>query len=297
MGSFRPQEAPFDFRYETTLVEALVPAFAAAAHRAFARGLLHGYRAKEEALHTVRGRIRVNEQIRRRFDGFLPIEVRYDDYTEAILPNQLVKAATSCLGKLNIHAKSSREALARVDATLINVTLVEFPCNDIPEVRFDRLNEHYREIVALSRLVLRHSTFETERGGTRAAGFLMDMNVVFQEFVTRALREALQLSDHTFRSDKNVPLVTLDEAGQVRLKPDLSWWDGPNCTFVGDVKYKRVLEGSMPNADLYQILAYTTAFDVPSGLLIYAQGEAIETKHHVRYVENGSKSRHLIFRG
>ena len=77
MGSFRPQEAPFDFRYETTLVEALVPAFAAAAHRAFARGLLHGYRAKEEALHTVRGRIRVNEQIRRRFDGFLPIEVRY----------------------------------------------------------------------------------------------------------------------------------------------------------------------------------------------------------------------------
>ena len=209
----------------------------------------------------------------------------------------LVKAATSCLGKLNIHAKSSREALARVDATLINVTLVEFPCNDIPEVRFDRLNEHYREIVALSRLVLRHSTFETERGGTRAAGFLMDMNVVFQEFVTRALREALQLSDHTFRSDKNVPLVTLDKAGQVRLKPDLSWWDGPNCTFVGDVKYKRVLEGSMPNADLYQILAYTTAFDVPSGLLIYAQGEAIETKHHVRYVENGSKSRHLIFRG
>ena len=73
-------------------------------------------------------------------------------------------------------------------------------------------------------------------GVTRAAGFLMDMNRVFQDFVTLALREALGLSDRTFRSDSGIRGVTLDEGGSVELKPDLSWWDGQDCTFVGDAK-------------------------------------------------------------
>ena len=30
----------------------------------------------------------------------------------------------------------------------------------------------------------------------------------------------------------------------------------------------------MPNADLYQLLAYTTALNLPGGLLVYAKGEA-----------------------
>ena len=148
---------------------------------------------------------------------------------------------------------------------------------------FDRLNEHYREVVALARLILRHATIETGRGAVRAPGFLMDMNRVFQEFVTRALREALGLSDRAFRSDSGVRGVTLDEARRVDLRPDLSWWDGPTCRFVGDAKYKRVQDGHVPNADLYQLLAYATALDLPGGLLVYAQGEAADAVHVVRH--------------
>lgn len=58
----------------------------------------------------------------------------------------------------------------------------------------------------------------------------------------------------------------------MRLRPDLTWRDGSRCTFVGDVKYKRT-DAAVPNADLYQLLAYATAADLPGGLLIYARGE------------------------
>ena len=64
------------------------------------------------------------------------------------------------------------------------------PAN-IPEIRFDRLNEHYRRVVELSRLILRHGAFESGRGQLRSSGFLVDMNVLFQEFITQALREEL----------------------------------------------------------------------------------------------------------
>jgi 5-methylcytosine-specific restriction enzyme subunit McrC len=39
--------------------------------------------------------------------------------------------------------------------------------------------------------------------------------------------------------------------------------------FAGDCKYKRT-EGSLPNADAYQMLAYLTALQLTDGLLVYA---------------------------
>ena len=279
MGAFDVREERFDFQDAPTLVEALALALAGAARRAFARGLLHGYRTEEEALHTVRGRIRFDDQLRRRFGFPVPVEVRYDEFTDDITANRLVKAAAARLGRMRLRSALSREGLRWVASRLENVSLVEFPA--VPEVTFDRLSERYREVVALSRLILRHTSFETDRGRIRAPGFLMDMNAVFQGFVTQALRDALRVSDHVFRSDEHVR--TLDEAGKVTLEPDLSWWDGSTCTFVGDAKYKRIRYEHAPNADLYQLLAYATALDLPGGLLVYAQGEAEQATHRVRH--------------
>ncbi len=284
MGAFRLRERErFSFPDADTLVEALVPVFAASARRAFARGLVHGYRTEEETLHTVRGRIRIDDQLRRRFGIPVPVEVTYDDFTDDVLINRLVKAAATKLSRMRIRARPSRTNLGWIDAMLENVALVEYPPGAVPDVSFNRLNEHYREVVALARLILRHATIETGRGAVRAPGFLMDMNDVFQYFVTLALREALGLSDRTFRSDSGIRSVTLDEERSVDLRPDLSWWDGPTCRFVGDAKYKRIRDDRVPNADLYQLLAYATALNLPGGLLVYAQGQADDVVHVVRH--------------
>ena len=206
MGAFKLREMDrLNFEDAPSLIEALVLALAAAARRAFASGLLHGYRTEEEAMHTVRGRVRITEQIRRRFGVPLPLEVRYDEFTDDITANRLVKAAAARLGQMRVRLPQSRSGLRWVSTRLENVSLVEFPKNAVPEVTFDRLNGHYREVVALARLILRHTSFETGRGGNRTPGFLMDMNVVFQGFVTQALREALGVSERTFRADNHIP--------------------------------------------------------------------------------------------
>ena len=272
MGAFKLREMDrFDYADARTLVEAMALALAAAARRAFAGGLIHGYRTVEEAAHTVRGRIRIDEQIRRRFGVPVPIEVRYDEFTDDVTANRLVKAAAARLGRLRLSLKRSREGLHWIAARLENVSLVEFPATAVPEV------------VALARLVLRHGSFEAARGGVRAQGFLIDMNQVFQDFVTQALREALRLPAHVFRSDTAIKPTFLDEAERIRLKPDLSWWESGTCIFVGDAKYKRIVDDRVPNADLYQLLAYATALDLPGGLLIYAEGETAPATHMVRY--------------
>ncbi len=281
-GEVKPQDDSFPFaQADPTLADLVALHLGRAAADAFARGLWHDYRVEEEALHTVRGRIMVAEQIRRRFDMPLPVEVRYDEYTEDVLANRLIKAAARLLRGMRLSTPQAREGLRHIDATLANVTPVRYPSHDVPEVKFTRLNDHYRDAVAIARLVLRHWFHEAARDekGVRVPGFLMDMNVVFQQFVTRALREALGESERTLRSDDK-PVGTLDKDGRVNLKPDFSLWKNGKCTFVGDVKYKDIeskVKGhvwDIPSADLYQALAYATALGVPGALLVYAKGRS-----------------------
>ena len=281
MGLYKQQDKRlFDFAQNETLPDTIALAFVSAARRAFSRGLLHGYQRREEALPTIRGRVRFDEQLRRRFGAPLPVEVRYDEFTDDMLANRLIKAAVSRLRTMRLRSRVARGGLGWVAGMLDGVSHVEFAPNDVPEVLFDRLNEHYRGVVGLARLILRHSAFEAGRGRVRASGFLMDMNKVFQEFVTVALRDALNLPERVFR-EKYIP--SLDVDGKLGLRPDLTWWTSGVCTFVGDVKYKNITEKRPPEADLYQLLAYTTALDLPGGLLIYAQGEADVTVYKVRH--------------
>ena len=269
-----------DFPDMDSLPDILAAALYSHARRAFSRGLLHGYITVEEGLHTVRGRIRFDEQIRRRFGTSLPVEVRYDEFTDDIPANRLIKAAAYRLSRMSLVSSKARAGLAWIAAMLYDVSLQEFAPTQVPKVNFDRINEHYRGVIAISRLILRHDTYEARRGqAIRAPGFLMDMNVVFQEFVTVALREKLGVTERVF-GETSIP--TLDEGGRVSLIPDLVWREGSVCRFVGDAKYKHTNEIGRPN-DLYQLLAYTTALDLPGGMLIYAKGEGEPTVHTIRH--------------
>ena len=146
-------------------------------------------------------------------------------------------------------------------------------------------NEHYREVVTPARLILRHAAIETERGKVRANGFLMDMNVVFQEFVTHALREK------TRSLGTQLPVRQSASAHPPRRGLPRTAQTGPllvgrpRLHLVGDAKYKRVKYERVPNADLYQLLAYATALDLPGGLLIYAEGETENITHRVATVD------------
>ena len=283
IGMVKFDREAFDFLEEYALPDVLALALAAQAHRAFSHGLLHGYLVEEQALLTVRGRVRFAEQVGRRLDFPIPVELRYDEFTGDILPNQLVKAAAHRLARARLRSHRARRNLGWVAGMLVEVSLREFPPARVPEVAFDRLNGHYRGVVALARLVLRHGAFESGRGGVRARGFLMDMNTVFQEFLTQALREELGASPRTLRSDRELEKLTLDHGRRVTLEPDLTWWDGPTCTFVGDAKYKNLTSHRVPNSDLYQMLSYATALDLPGGLLVYAQGGVDDASYDVRH--------------
>ena len=291
----RWRQYPFDLKPDTDVLEALIPAFVRHTRQAIRRGLLQGYRREEEALHTVRGRIRFDDQINRRFGVPLPIEVAFDEFTEDIEENRMLKTALHRLAHLPVRSPQSRRDVHALRPAFNTVGLGLYRRGAPPEIQYTRLNQHYRLAVELARLIIENSSLELLHGNVTAASFLLDMNKVFERFLFVALGEALGLSATDWKNG-NSPSLSLDVGGKIMLGPDLSWWSNDRCRFVGDAKYKR-LEAA---ADIYQMLAYSTAANLTSGLLVYPAGEAepglYRIKHSGKTIEvasvdlNGSPS-------
>ena len=269
----------FNLEPAAGLLESIIPAFTHHTHRAIRRGLLQGYRREEEALHTVRGRVRFNDQINRRLGVPLPIEVTYDEFTEDIEENRLLKTALHRLAHLPVRSERARKDLNALRPTFNTVEIGDYR-RGTPELRYTRLNSHYRPAVELARLIIENSSLELFHGQVTGASFMLDMNAVFEKFLFTALREALKLSGREWQSQAR---LTLDKDGKVALYPDLSWWGDGRCRFVGDAKYKRLAPAGFQHADLYQMLAYCTAADLPSGMLVYPRGESDTGQYRIKH--------------
>jgi 5-methylcytosine-specific restriction enzyme subunit McrC len=263
------------FETQPDLFEAVIHGFASQLERALLLGPLQGYRYEEQALQTIRGRIRFNDHIRTRFGLVPPIECGFDEFTEDIEINRLLKAALVRLGEIRMRSDETRRRLRILQSHFANVSSVLYDSRAIPLIRFDRRTEPYRGPVELARFILRSYSVDARSGEVASSAFLINMATVFEEFVALALGECLQqgVGGELVRHAKGRDLY-LDAGRKLRLEPDLSWWEHQKCLFVGDVKYKRTRPiGGVQHPDAYQLLAYTTAAQRRRGLLVYAKSD------------------------
>ena len=168
-------------------------------------------------------------------------------------------------------------------AVFSNVSTVEYRPTHLPEVPVTPLNAHYQPALALARLILQSGAVELAAGRVESASFLIDMNKVFEDFVVVALRDELRLTEYAFPQEARGRDLWLDEGREVRLEPDLSWWQNDRCVFVGDAKYKRTTFHGAQNHDIYQALAYALAAGLPRALLLIYAHDDRDRIDHVTY--------------
>jgi 5-methylcytosine-specific restriction enzyme subunit McrC len=259
----------------------LASLFAQVSERALRRGVLHGYHEVADDSFTVRGRIDLAQQLRSRPGLDTPLAVRYAEYDADILENRLLLAAGLVLHALRTRDADATRRLRRVIAGLAaETTFTRFHPAAVPTVTWTRLNIHYRSAVELARLILAQASPHLSAGTRPAIGLTLSLASVFERFVRTALAEALHASDAAFPDGTHCPPLSLDEAGRIRLEPDLSWWHAGQCRFVGDVKYKRDAGGGL-NPDLYQLHAYATATRIAHATLVYADGPPVPRRHSI----------------
>ena len=273
---------PEAFEYEKTgdLMPSFATFFARLAETALGRGVHRAYDEREEPVLTIRGRVAVATQ-QRQIGLPLPIVCRYDEYTADVPLNRIVKAAATRLSRLRGVTSTTRSALASILARLEEVSSLQGPDLRLPTV-FNRLNTHYRPVERLARMVLHGSTLLDLVGDAEAGAFLVNMNAVFEEFVEARLTEYL-LGNLQVEGQRT---RWLDSGHRVvQLVPDLIFRRTGRPLFVGDTKYKLLAdEEKGRNPDYYQLLSYTTALNVPEGLLVYCHDDG--TPPHSIVVEH-----------
>ena len=261
------------------LHEAIAIPFIAHANRAIRRNVLSGYRNRDDTLHGLRGKLRLNDQIRKRQRMSVPLELAYDEFTTDIDENRLLLAAAHRLLRLRRLPEIHQSTLRQITATLCETALVDYHPQRLPPITFTRLNAHYEPALRLAQLVLRSRSLELGTGTSSTDSLLFDMAHIFEAFVHTALREALAISERSFPRAGNHPRLSLDTDQRLNLKPDLSWWQNNRCRLVGDVKYKQTLTGDGRHPDIYQALAYAHATQLGSATLIYAASETEPRVH------------------
>ncbi|MBL7492510.1 restriction endonuclease [Frankia sp. AgB1.9] len=272
-----------DLEETDDLVAGLAVAFAHRAGRALAPGVLRGYQTVEETSPMLRGRLREADQLRTRLGRVYPLEVRYDDYTADIPENHLLLAATRRLLRLPGVPAATRIELHRLNRGLADVTQRP-PGTRLPMPAVSRLNRRYQPALRLAQIVLANHGIDMPAapnapGGptVAATGFLFDMNKVYEDWLTATVRIALEPYGGVVEGQR---VIHLDESGRLAPRPDITWWRDGRCLAVLDAKYKSPKGHDFPADDLYQLIAYCTALDLPEGHLIYAGG--VPTSYGIR---------------
>jgi 5-methylcytosine-specific restriction enzyme subunit McrC len=253
--------------------------FARTVETTLARGVIRSYQEQRERLVALRGRIdfAASSAGRHRPAGGVP----FDDYTADIAENRYLKTAVRRALRVPRVPPEDRRRLMQQLVALEEVTDVPAPADDVRPDRAHPAQRHYEPALRLARLLLANLTLVDQRGGTTASSFMVDMNDLFERFVTERLRRALR-GRLEVRSE---PPVHLGEGRQVLMKPDLEFRRRGVPVYVGDVKYKLTADARARSGDYYQLLAYTTALDLPEGVLIYclADGGRPERSVTVRH--------------
>ena len=277
--------SPLQLSHEDDILEAIVPAFVRLTQHAIRRGLLQGYRTREESSAALQGRIRLADQVKVRFGLPLPVEVTFDDFTDDIEENRLLKTAIGLLWQMPISSRESRRDLGALRPVFTSVSSGSYLPGMVPSVNYTRLNQRYRPAVELARLIIGSSLAEFSPGDKSGTSFLVDMDQVFESFLRTSLRQTLRLSDAEWPDRSSTArALHLEEGGQLQVHPGLSWWRGRRCLFVGEARYSLPAGGpgtfDAQQAYIYRMLAYCAAADLPSGLLVYASGGSLDSAVH-----------------
>lgn len=262
-----------DYASDTAFPAALARAFLLEVQRATRRGLVKGYELVHESASVVRGRWDVSRQMAVRPGMPLPLEIDYDHFSEDMPVNQILHTAIRALRALNLP-RSVDTIRTQLEIDFVEVRTVPRGV-PLPSVTLTRLTEHLDRALMLARLILDAVSWTHRDGARRGGTFLVNMATIFEAFFAERLRALLEPTGHAVTTQDRQ--WWLDNDRLVALRPDIvvARHQAPVC--IVDTKYKVRTDGTgaPPSADVYQMVAYALALNVPTAHLVYVSSDVV----------------------
>jgi len=258
-----------------TLLEILIRLFCGKMMEAVRQGIPRRYTGHEDDLPSLRGRLDVTRQFSTLAAQPQTLACQYDELSADIPLNQVMKATISKLARLSTATDNQR--------SLRELSFAYADISDVPRsvlrwdlITVDRTNRRWTELLSLARLLLGERYQTSSSGSTGGYALLFEMNVLFEEYITRLLKRALAGTSLKVSSQGgHRDCLYEDGTGRFRTRPDIVIRDGTGIALIIDTKWKRMApkiddpKQGVSQADVYQLMAYSQIYACDRVMLLY----------------------------
>ena len=249
------------------LLEIFISMFLCELETLVKKGIKSDYITLEDNLKFLKGKLNINEHIKRNSIHKERFYVEYSEFLSDIKINRIIKTTLKFLYKKSNSSKNQqkiREILFIFD----EVSTCEDYKNFFTNYALNRQVRHYEQTLLWCKIFLLGDTFTPHKGDDLAFALLFDMNALFESYVGNFIKKKLP---GTILQHQEKYLI--EKPREFRLKPDI-FLEGK---FIADTKWKIIRqdnnEGEKKNkisqADLYHLYAYGKKYECDKLYLIY----------------------------
>jgi 5-methylcytosine-specific restriction enzyme subunit McrC len=273
-----------------TLLEILIRVFCDKLTEAVRRGMPRRYTLHEDDLPTLRGSLDIPRQFSRHIANPGRLACRYNELSEDIAINRIMKATIAHLSRMSGSATNVQRLreLAFIYAEVADVQVSALRWEDVV---IDRTNSAWQELFGMAELFLRNRYQTTSGGAGQGTALLFEMDALFEEYMGRLVSRALFGSKFrvTLQGGRRFCLKSLDDEREIfQTKPDILIWCDEQIVHVIDTKWKRISaqmddrKQGVSQADVYQMMAYAHLYKAPRLTLLYPHHAGLGEKEGIR---------------
>jgi 5-methylcytosine-specific restriction enzyme subunit McrC len=298
----REHETASLLRHNDDWFEILTRLFASHLLEEWQRGAYRNYQAVEAESPMLRGKWRINDQLRRP-DRKHIFSVAYDEFTADNPLNRLFRFVVERLWHLTSNG-ANRQMLGDLRQWMDEVTLKRvMTLAEANIYMLTRLNQRFSALLNLALLFLEGGALQLKAGDVRTFAFTFDMNKLFESFVVNFIRRRreeilpLRLRACELLPQSNTAtryLARTSDRQVFLLKPDLVFRLSDEFPLLLDAKYKRLDAGNaklgISEADFYQMHAYARRYECQRVILIYPQTAGMPQPLRARFDVEGTRT-------
>lgn len=263
------------------------------------RGMIRKYLKRERNLNVLRGKLVIEQQLKRNLAHRERLFCRYDELSADNAYNQILKYVLGIL----LKATTTNLAFRQVSELLMRFEVISdraATAGEIDSLSFDRLTERYESVFYQCRYFLEKLYPDVVTGKKNCLAVLFDMNRLFEAYVAAELRKEVRSQGLRVREQgprRYLARLKGSDKPIFSMKPDISFVDGKNHPVaVADVKWKildeREKDLGISQADMYQIGSYASRYGVKSVVLLYPFQERLTRP--VRMTLEGTETTLLV---
>lgn len=215
------------------------------------RGLKSSYIEREDNLNVFKGKLLVEQHIRKNFAHAEKFFVAYDEYSLNRPEHRLIKAT---LLKILRTTKENFRIASRFLGDFDSVEPSFNYAKDFATVSIDRTNHGYQTVMAWTKIFLSGKSFTPFAGKSDVMALLFDMNKLFESYVAAHIKKYFS-KDFEVKTQIQEKYL-FDNSTKYKLIPDILLKGGDE-TIILDTKWKF----EPTEADMYQMFVYAKRYD------------------------------------